>query len=632
MNLKALLPDKKHRILFVGICAALLVGLIVLLLVLSAPEDTPEPTVTTAVTTQETTVETTAEATTEATTSPTEQTLPEETAPPQLPEDVQDPQSKPSAKPQGNGGSKVELTPEVIQGAAENGKLTMGIDVSKYQGTIHWEQVAAAGIDFAIVRVGYRTMVSGEIVADPNARYNLQQAHKYGIRLGAYFFSTAISAEEAVQEANWVADFISRYPITYPVAYNCEGFRTPENRQYSLTKTQRTDIALAFLSALQQRGYTPMFYASLSDMQGDAQWEVSRIDTRYKVWVAQYPALPYPQTQRSGYTGKHAMWQYSSNGVVPGISKSVDVNIAYFGYDSTQNAQNPDKPEDVQPNVEALMSFTAVNESVTAKMETNLRNKPSQGADSQVLYTLKNGQVAQRVGISDSGWSKLEYNGNICYAVSSLLTTDLTPKDTEPATPEPPATVQTQFSPVNEQVTAKDVVNLRSLPSTTHADSQVLAQLKKGEIAQRVGISENGWSKLEFNGTVCYAISSYLTTDINSATEKPDPNTITTPFTAVNEQVTAKDAVNLRSMPSTTNENAVVVAQLKHGQIVTRTGINTDVGWSRVVYEGQVLYCISSYLQSADQIEETQTPTEATIAPTTEATTPATEAQTEPET
>ena len=627
MNLKALLPDKKHRILFIGICAVLLVGLIVLLLVLSAPEGSPEPTVTTAVTTQETT----AEATTEATTAPTEQTLPEETAPPQLPEDVQDPQSKPSAKPQGNGGTKVELTPEVIQGAAENGKLTMGIDVSKYQGTIHWEQVAAAGIDFAIVRVGYRTMVSGEIVADPNARYNLQQAHKYGIRLGAYFFSTAISAEEAVQEANWVADFISRYPITYPVAYNCEGFHTPENRQYSLTKTQRTDIALSFLSTLQQRGYTPMFYASLSDMQGDAQWEVSRIDTRYKVWVAQYPALPYPQTQRSGYTGKHAMWQYSSNGVVPGISKSVDVNIAYFGYDSTQNAQNPDKPEDVLPDVEALMSFTAVNESVTAKMETNLRNKPSQGADSQVLYTLKNGQVAQRVGISDSGWSKLEYNGSICYAVSSLLTTDLTPKDTEPATPEPPATVQTQFSPVNEQVTAKDVVNLRSLPSTTHADSQVLAQLKKGEIAQRVGISENGWSKLEFNGTVCYAISSYLTTDINSATEKPDSNTITTPFTTVNEQVTAKDAVNLRSMPSTTNENAVVVAQLKHGQIITRTGINTDVGWSRVVYEGQVLYCISSYLQPADQIEETQTPAEATIAPTTEATTPATEAQTESE-
>lgn len=621
------IPGKKHRIIFFGICAAVLVGLVALLLVLSAPDDASEPTVTTAATTEQTVPE---ETTAPSTTAPTEQTLPEETIPPQITEDKQDPQNAPSPKPQENTGAKVELSPEVIQGATENGKVTLGIDVSKYQGTINWEQVAAAGTDFVMVRVGYRTLVSGEIVADPNAKYNLQQAHKYGIRLGAYFFSTAISAEEAVQEANWVADFISRYPITYPVAYNCEGFHVPENRQYSLTKSQRTDIALAFLNTIQQRGYTPMFYASLSDLQGSAQWEVSRIDNRYKVWVAQYPALPYPQTPRSGYTGQHAMWQYSCNGVVPGISKKVDVNIAYFGYDSTQNAQNPDKPDDVLPDVEALMAFTPVNESVTAKIETNLRNKPSQGADSQILHTLKNGQVAQRIGISNSGWSKLAYNGNICYAVSSYLTTDLTPPTEAQTTPDSPTEINTRFTPVSEQVTAKEVVNLRSLPSTTHPDSVVLAQLKNGEVAKRVGISDNGWSKLEHNGNVCYAISSYLTTELTGSADKPDSDTISTTFTAVNEQVTAKDAVNLRSMPSTTNENAVVVAQLKHGQIVTRTGINTDVGWSRVVYEGQVLYCISSYLQPADQIQETQVSTEAQTEPTTEATTASTEAQTDP--
>ena len=610
MDLKELITNPKYRIHLIGIGIAVILIIAVLILVFSGSSNTQSPETTANTTIPETTAEPTAESTSASTeqTLP-EETLPEETLPPQISEDKQDPQQGASSNTQGNSGAKVELTPSVVQGANENGNLTLGIDVSKYQGTINWEQVAAAGTDFAMVRVGYRTLVSGEIVADPNAKYNMQQANKYGIKIGAYFFSTAISTEEAIQEANWVADFIAAYPITYPVAYNCEGFYLEENRQYNLTKSQRTDIALSFLRTIQQRGYTPMFYASRSDMENNAQWETSRIDTQYKVWVAQYPAQPYPETPSSNYTGKHAMWQYSSNGSVPGISKSVDVNIAYFGYDSTHNAQDPNTPDEVTPDVDALMNFTPVNEAVTAKVETNLRDKPSQGADAQILYTLKNGEVATRIGISNSGWSKLEFGGNTCYAVSSYLTTDLTPPVT--TEPDPSVTINTQFTPVNEQVTAKDVVNLRSLPSTTHPDSQILAQLKNGDVAQRVGVSENGWSKLEYNGSTCYAVSSYLTTNLAGSSEAPDSGEISTVFTSVNEQVTAKDAVNLRTMPSTTNENSVVVVQIKHGDIVTRTGINTEVGWSRVVYNGQELYCISSYLQSAEEIQETQAPTQA---------------------
>ena len=144
----------------------------------------------------------------------------------------------------------------------ENQNITFGIDVAKYQGTINWEQVASAGVDFVMVRLGYRAQVSGEITADSNAAYNLQQAQRHGIMLGAYFFSTAISEEEAIEEANWVADFIESYPITYPIAYNCEGFNDPDNRQYSLSKRERTDIALAFLKQIEKRGYEAMFYAS----------------------------------------------------------------------------------------------------------------------------------------------------------------------------------------------------------------------------------------------------------------------------------------------------------------------------------------------------------------------------------
>ncbi len=386
----------------------------------------------------------------------------------------------------------------------ETDEITFGVDVSKYQGVIDWAQVAGAGVDFAMIRVGYRTLVDGTIAIDSNAKYNLQQAQKYGIQIGAYFFSTAITEAEAREEAAWVADQIAQYSITYPVAYNCEGFSDPENRQHSLTRQQRTDIALAFLKAVEERGYTPMFYASRSELRNDAQWETSRIESQYKIWVAQYPATAYPQTEKSDYTGAHAMWQYTANGSVPGISGSVDMNIAYFGYSGTTKPVDPSQSEQEKPDWDAQMNFREVNETVTAKQETNLRDIPSQGQDSTVLYMLKNGETATRIAISDYGWSKLEYNGQIYYAVSSLLTTDLTP---------PPVQIQTPFTPVNEQVTAKVEVNLRTMPSVEHEDSEVVYTLKNGEYVLRTGINTDvGWSRVEYNGHTLYCISSYLTT------------------------------------------------------------------------------------------------------------------------
>ena len=114
----------------------------------------------------------------------------------------------------------------------ETDEITFGIDVSKWQGIIDWKEVKDAGVEFAIIRIGYRTQVDGKIIEDPYARYNLQQAQKYGIKLGAYFFSTAVNEKEAKEEAKWVVDFLAPYKITYPVVYNCEGFTDPENRQY----------------------------------------------------------------------------------------------------------------------------------------------------------------------------------------------------------------------------------------------------------------------------------------------------------------------------------------------------------------------------------------------------------------
>ena len=480
----------------------------------------------------------------------------------------------------------------------ETEDITFGIDVAKYQGTIEWDTVAGSGIDFVMIRLGYRAMADGMIVEDSNARYNLQEASRVGIPIGGYFFSTAVSQEEAAEEAAWVARMVSQYPITYPIVYDCEGYNEPDSRQYHLSKEQRTDIALTFLETIEKLGYEGMFYASKNEMHEDAGWEVSRIEDDYKIWVAQYPEQPYPVTTASSYTGIHHMWQYSMEGTVAGISQPVDLDIAYFGYDGIEPAKNTEPPEEAFPDPTALMNFREVSETVTAKEETRLRSIPSQDVDSQILFLLKNGETAQRIAVSDSGWSRLMYQDTVCYAVSSYLTTNM---NYVPGQEEDPDGIQTQFSAVDEQVTAKDEVNLRMLPSVQNEDAKVIGRLKNGDVARRIGISDNGWSKLEYQGTVCYAVSSYLeTVQGASMPEAADPDGVKTEFEPVNEKVTPKDAVNLRTLPSTEHPDVRVVVKLKKGEVVIRTGINRDLGWSRVEYNGQTLYCVSSYLRKVE--------------------------------
>ena len=429
----------------------------------------------------------------------------------------EDPQSSVGGNMTNQEGASVDISQVVEQTPSnETREVTLGIDVAKYQGTIDWKKVAESGVDFAMIRVGYRELVTGKIVADSNAKYNMQEATKYGIQIGVYFFSTAITKEEAIEEANWVADYIAKYQITYPVVYNCEGYEDSENRQYSLSKTQRTDFAIAFLNKIAERGYTPMFYASKSEMESDAKWETSRLQGKYKIWVAQYPATPYPQTAQSSYSGKHDMWQHTNKGTVPGISKPVDMNVAYFGFKETQGPQDSEKPEDVEADVEAGMKFKDVNETVTAKDRTNLRDKPSQGSDATVVYTLTNGETATRTGISDSGWSRIEFKGQTLYAVSSYLTTDLSIKQPEVEAPDEPTYeeqngIKTQFKDADDWLTPKDEINLRTKPTTDNSVGPVVVTLHKGDLVHRIGINEEvGWSKVMFNNQILYCVTSYM--------------------------------------------------------------------------------------------------------------------------
>lgn len=264
-----------------------------------------------------------------------------------------------------------------------------------------------------------------------------------------------------------------------------------------------------------------------------------------------------------------------------------------------------DKPtEPTLPPKEVDMIFVPTEESVTAKEETNLRDYPSQDEQSTVIRKLINGEIVTRTGISDTGWSELNCEGTVCYAVSSYLTTDLdyTLLVTEETTaPVQPDGINSSFTTMVDEVTAKDVVNLRSLPSVTSEDSEILGQLQKGEVLKRIGISDSGWSKLIYQDWVVYAVSSYLTAnlDYEGAGELlPEDPGVQTRFYAHEDTVTPKIEVNLRTKPSVTDVDTVVAFTVKNGTAIHRTGLNEDVGWSRVEYQGGIYYCVSQYLEA----------------------------------
>lgn len=386
--------------------------------------------------------------------------------------------------------------------------INYGIDVAKWQGVIDWKKVKEEGITYAMIRVGFRTLDTGIIVEDPYGEYNIQQALKNGIKVGIYFFSTAINKEEAKEEAKWAADFIAPYSITYPVAYNCEGFTDPNNRQYGMTKEERTDLAITFLDHIDNKGYTPMFYASKNELEDEAQWNTNALSNKYKIWVAQY-INSNSADMKSTYSGDHHMWQYTSKGLVSGIEGLVDLNVAYFDYEVDAKPKDDKATEEVVADPTALINFKEVNETVTAKDVTNLRSFPSSKDTDTIVAVLKYKDTAERIAIGDNGWSKVKYDGKTLYAVTNYLTTDLNYQDKLTLSIDNPE-VGITFTQVNDNVTAKEVTNLRLVPST-EIDDTVSEVLNNGDVAIRTGIGDNGWSRVEYKGKILYCVSSFLT-------------------------------------------------------------------------------------------------------------------------
>ncbi len=202
-----------------------------------------------------------------------------------------------------------------------------GIDVSKWQGKINWEKVKNDGIDFAMIRIGYRGE-NGKLYKDEYADYNIQQALKQGLLIGIYFFSTATNANEAEQEATFCAENIKYYPISYPVVYNCEGYDKQSSRMFNLSSTARTENAIAFLNKIKTYGYDPMMYSSVKEYL--LYWNTSLLEKDFKIWVARYSTPTYPEVETPSYSGKYDMWQYTNQGTVDGIKGNTDMIVSYF--------------------------------------------------------------------------------------------------------------------------------------------------------------------------------------------------------------------------------------------------------------------------------------------------------------
>ena len=200
------------------------------------------------------------------------------------------------------------------------GESSLGVDVSDHQGEIDWQQVRAAGVEFAMIRVGFRGYESGRMVADECAAANLEGALAAGLKVGVYFFSQAVSVDEALEEANFVLKAIEGWQIDMPVVFDWE-YVSADSRTGNVDAKTLNDCTLTFCRAIEAAGFKPMVYFNLS--QAEYMLQLNRL-TDFGFWLAMY-------TDRMDYPYKLDMWQYTCSGTVPGIATPVDLDL-YLPY------------------------------------------------------------------------------------------------------------------------------------------------------------------------------------------------------------------------------------------------------------------------------------------------------------
>ncbi|MBR3631150.1 MAG: glycoside hydrolase family 25 protein [Oscillospiraceae bacterium] len=210
----------------------------------------------------------------------------------------------------------------------EDGQITsaVGIDVSFCQEEIDWEQVKASGIVFAFIRCGCRTYGSGRVVEDTYFRQNMEGALAAGMDVGVYFYSQAINPSEARTEAEFVLGLVEGYDLTYPIAFDWEFVDNTNARTNDISREMLTSCTKVFCDTIQKAGYTPIIYQNCGTAL--SMLDLTKL-TDYDLWLADH-------NSSATYYYDYRIWQYCSDGHVPGITGDVDVNICYRPYERTE--------------------------------------------------------------------------------------------------------------------------------------------------------------------------------------------------------------------------------------------------------------------------------------------------------
>lgn len=228
----------------------------------------------------------------------------------------------PPENPAGPNDHKAELTPiaRTIR-LHKTDQTKIGIDVSQWQGAIDWPRVKDAGVEFAMLRIGYQYGFGGENVLDPTFKANLAAAKANHLPVGVYFYSYARTPEEAKSQAEWIVDILGGVELELGVAFDWESWSSFNSAKMSLYTINKT--AAAFLGVVEASDYKPILYSSKNYL--DLIWEPEKLAQQFEdfsVWLAQYHDYVT-------YRGSYQIWQMSDSGSVPGIDGAVDIDIMY---------------------------------------------------------------------------------------------------------------------------------------------------------------------------------------------------------------------------------------------------------------------------------------------------------------
>ena len=200
--------------------------------------------------------------------------------------------------------------------ACTAGSAVLGVDVSAHQGQIDWEQVRQAGMEFAIIRLGYRGYTSGGVYEDEYARANLEGARAAGLKVGVYFYSQALDEGEARREAQFCVDLLEGEPLDLPVVFDWE-YAGEDTRSADMTSNALMACTRAFCEEVKAAGYEPMIYFNPHIAENLLRLEELQ---EYPFWLAMY-------SDQMTWPHEVEMWQYTATGSVPGISGDTDINL-----------------------------------------------------------------------------------------------------------------------------------------------------------------------------------------------------------------------------------------------------------------------------------------------------------------